>query len=770
MNYASLHNNPVVVKQLQKKVAAPIVTGSANEEIASSLLADICEDDGLKKPFGGQLYYGILPAITAWLPKEMGGLNRKSFLLNAEMGAGKTIMSMVSAYQFCRMTKRLEGGAKVIIMTDGSKLLPQMAQEAREIYPNDILDVFFIKGSTNLRKKEISLIDAAKLKVEPGHLALFIMSKDTGKSELKWEVMNSSQKCPSCGTRLDRDLSTSRKKEKTVSVPFCPECGLPTKFVVRGKINKLSLAQELRRLNKGSKDSIFFDVFLMDEAHKMQDPESLQSKTYRALVKYSYRVLLMTGTLSNGYASSIFHILYPAFPNEFKKLGFGYQNIAQFIEFFGATMDCRQTTGSRGSKKIYELPEINYRIFSIITTFGVTVTNEDLDLPMPGFSEKQIIVEPEPVIVNTMNFIKERISDISTANFDKVYRPWTNNIWNYSLNNLSRSYDYKISGRVVNYVDPLNRNNVEYVPHEEIVTFDFGVTSDYVSRKERKLIDIINAEKAEDRRTLIFIDYAEANSVADRLERVLNDNGITATALPSNVKSENIMAWINTLESDVAILPQRRSDTGLNLVMFNTVVFYELSDQIRTVQQAKCRPWRPIGQTKDVRVFYLAYSGDQSRQLAMIGKKMVSTTVSSGKKILEDGLADLYDYQREQTNNIRAAEEIVISLKQEELGDRLNAKTGVEEAMIAFLQRIKPEMFAGKSVEEAIEKELQNLKDSNTTLGGLTAEEMEKVIESGNLFAFDEDFMKIAVDFQKIKRTTGIKRVHPKKVAQPTLF
>lgn len=51
MNYASLLNNPVVVKQLQKKVAAPIVTGSANEEIASSLLADICEDDGLKKPF-----------------------------------------------------------------------------------------------------------------------------------------------------------------------------------------------------------------------------------------------------------------------------------------------------------------------------------------------------------------------------------------------------------------------------------------------------------------------------------------------------------------------------------------------------------------------------------------------------------------------------------------------------------------------------------------------------------------------------------------------
>ena len=250
----------------------------------------------------------------------------------------------------------------------------------------------------------------------------------------------------------------------------------------------------------------------------------------------------------------------------------------------------------------------------------------------------------------------------------------------------------------------------------------------------------------------------------------MNDNGITAAALPSNVKSENIMAWINALESDVAILPQRRSDTGLNLVMFNTVVFYELSDQIRTVQQAKCRPWRPIGQTKDVRVFYLAYSGDQSRQLAMIGKKMVSTTVSSGKKILEDGLADLYDYQREQTNNIRAAEEIVISLKQEELGDRLNAKTGVEEAMIAFLQRIKPEMFAGKSVEEAIEKELQNLKDSNTTLGGLTAEEMEKVIESGNLFAFDEDFMKIAVDFQKVKRTSGIKRVHPKKVAQPTLF
>ena len=765
MNYATLLNNPVVVKQLQKKVAKPVVTGAIDERVAAPLLANICEDDGLKKPFAGQLYYGILPTVTAWLPKELGGLNRKSFLLNAEMGAGKTIMSMVSAYQFVRMTGRLEKGAKVIVMTDGSKLLPQMAQEASEIYPKEILDIYFIRNSTNLKKSEISLIDAAKMKAEPGRLAFFVMSKDTGKSELKWDVMKSNQRCPSCGSKMNDETS---KKDKVVPVPFCPNCGLPTKFVIRGKITKLSLAQELKRLDKNSDDSTFFDVFLMDEAHKMQDPESLQSKTYRALVKHSYRVLLMTGTLSNGYASSIFHILYPAFPNEFKKLGFGYSNIAQFIEYFGATMDSRTTNGSRSSKKLVELPEINYRIFSIITTLGVTVTNEDLDLPMPGFSERQVIVEPEPEITTTISFVKDRVKEIAKG-FEKVYKSWGTNLWNYSLNNLQKTYEYKIIGKVRQYNNPLNQEDYTLVPHEEVVSFNFEVTDAYISRKEQKLIDIVNAEKKEERRTLVFIDYAEANNVAERLEKVLNDNGVTASALPSNVKSEDIMAWINSLESDVAILPQRRSDTGLNLVMFHTVVFYELSDQIRTVQQAKCRPWRPIGQTKDVRVFYLAYSGNQSSQLAMIGKKMVSTTVSSGKKILEDGLADLYDYQREQTNNIRAAEEIVISLKQEELGDRLNAKTAVEEAVIAFLQKIKPEMFRGKTMEEAIDEELKHLKDSNTTFGGLTADEMEKVIKSGNLFAFDEEFMASAVDFKKVRRTSGIRRVH-KKTVQKTLF
>ena len=766
MNYATLLNNSVVVKQLQKKVAAPIVTGAIDEKVAAPLLTNICEDDGLKKPFAGQLYYGILPTVTAWLPKELGGLNRKSFLLNAEMGAGKTIMAMQSAYQFIRMSGRIERGAKVIIMTDGSKLLPQMAQEALEIFPKEILDIFYIRSSTNMKKSEISLIDAAKLEVEPGRLAFFIMSKDTGKSELKWDVMNSSQRCPSCGSKLN-DRSP-RKSDKIVPVPFCPECGLPTKFVIHSRINKLSLAQELRRLDKASKSNMFFDVFLMDEAHKMQDPNSLQSKTYRALVKHSYRVLLMTGTLSNGYASSIFHILYPAFPNEFKKLGFGYQNIAQFIEFFGATMDSRTTAGSRSSKKLTELPEINYRIFSIITTLGVTLTNEDLDLPMPGFSERQIIIEPEMEIANKIAIVKDRISAVSRS-FDKIYRRWGSNIWNYALNNLHKTYDYKIVGKNREYPNPFNRDEFIYVPHEETISFSFNVDDDYVSRKEQKLIDIINAEKSEDRRTLIFIDYAEANNVAERLEKVLNDNDITATALPSEVKSENIMSWINALQSDVAILPQRRSDTGLNLVMFNTVVFYELSDQIRTVQQAKCRPWRPIGQSKDVRVFYLAYSGAQSSQLAMIGKKMVSTTVSSGKKILEDGLADLYDYQREQTNNIRAAEEIVISLKQEELGDRLNAKTPVEEAVIAFIRKIRPETFSNTSVEEAINKELQDLRDSNTTFGELTADEIEKVIKSGNLFAFDEEFMASVVDFKRVKRTTGIRRVH-KRTIQKTLF
>lgn len=761
MNYATLLSNPVVVKQLQKKVAKPVVTGLIDEKVAAPLLANICEDDGLKKPFPGQLYYGILPTVTAWLPKELGGLNRKSFLLNAEMGAGKTIMSLTSAYQFIRMTGRLEKGAKVILMTDGSKLLPQMSKEALEVYPNDILDIYFIRNATNLKKNEISLIDAAKLKVGPNRLALFIMSKDTGKSELKWEFMKSGKKCPSCGEKLTA-------KKDNVPVPFCPECGRSTRFIAKGKVNKLSLAQELKRLNKKSDINFFFDVFLMDEAHKMQDPNSLQSKTYRALVKYSYKVLLMTGTLSNGYASSIFHILYPAFPNEFKKLGFGYNNIAQFVEYFGSTLNSHTVSGSRSSKKLNELPEINYRIFSIITTLGVTVTNEDLDLPMPGFSEQQIIVEPENEIVNTIDLVKDRISRLSSS-FEKVYRNNNANVWTFALNNLSRPYNLKITGKVRDYTGSININDYNLVSHEEVLTFNFGVNDDYISRKERKLIELIQAEKREERRVLIFVDYAEANNVSERLEKVLNENGITANALPSNIKSENIMSWIESLESDVAILPQRRSDTGLNLVMFHTVVFYELSNQIRTVQQAKCRPWRPIGQEKDVRVFYIAYAGAQASQLALIGKKMVSTTVSSGKKILEDGLADLYDYQREQTNSIRIAEEIVISLKQEELGERLNAKTPIEEVMITFMQRIKPKMFKNRNTQEVIDKELENLKDDNTVLYGLTSEEMEKVIKTGNLFAFDDDYLSVAVDFKKIKRSK-IKRVPVKKAAQLSLF
>lgn len=59
---------------------------------------------------------------------------------------------------------------------------------------------------------------------------------------------------------------------------------------------------------------------------------------------------------------------------------------------------------------------------------------------------------------------------------------------------------------------------------------------------------------------------------------------------------------------DVCIVSQELVKVGLDLLCTPTLIYYQFSWSLFTINQSARRAWR-IGQSQECRLFYLAYSG-----------------------------------------------------------------------------------------------------------------------------------------------------------------
>ena len=72
-------------------------------------------------------------------------------------------------------------------------------------------------------------------------------------------------------------------------------------------------------------------------------------------------------------------------------------------------------------------------------------------------------------------------------------------------------------------------------------------------------------------------------------------------------------------------------ETGLDLLDFPTIIFYESGYSLHTLRQASRRSWR-IGQRRPVRVKFLCYEGTmQTSCLRLMGKKLLVALTMEGK-------------------------------------------------------------------------------------------------------------------------------------------
>jgi hypothetical protein len=127
--------------------------------------------------------------------------------------------------------------------------------------------------------------------------------------------------------------------------------------------------------------------------------------------------------------------------------------------------------------------------------------------------------------------------------------------------------------------------------------------------------------------------------------------GVLSASDMSPAKRE---AWIKLAapKMDTMLVNPKLIETGLDLVMFSDLVFYEITTSLYILWQAMRRVWR-LGQDKEVNVTFLSYAGTiEAEILRRMGLKMKYAQLLYGKEaagVLVETDAD--DIQREIINS-----------------------------------------------------------------------------------------------------------------------
>ena len=171
------------------------------------------------------------------------------------------------------------------------------------------------------------------------------------------------------------------------------------------------------------------------------------------------------------------------------------------------------------------------------------------------------------------------------------------------------------------------------------------LSEDHVYAKERRLVEEVKAELARGRRCQIYAVYTQKRDVTRRLEQILLNEGIRVAVLTTDVPPETREGWYERqLRGGVqaVICHPKLVQTGLDLIEFPTILFYETGYSIYVLRQASRRSWR-IGQRLPVKVKFLHYAETmQESCLRLMGKKLLVSLAMEGK-FSSEGLQAIND-------------------------------------------------------------------------------------------------------------------------------
>ena len=389
----------------------------------------------------------------------------------------------------------------------------------------------------------------------------------------------------------------------------------------------------------------FFDYAIADEVHELKG-DTAQGNALGTLAACARHTVVLTGTLLGGYADEVFNILYRLEPAKMVAEGFEYgeAGVRAFTETYGLLEKVtvieptdNACSEARVTKRVRRRPGASPLLFGrFLMSLGAFISLEDISEALPPYREEVVTVEMDPPLKEAYKKLEE---DVKCAL--KEHRG-NQSVMSVALNALLLYPDRPFHlGNLYGWeFDPETQRREKFLIAE---TEDLDEERIYA--KERRLVDEVKAELGRGRRCQIYAVYTQKRDVTRRLERILSDAGIRVAVLTTEVPPEAREAWYERqLRAGVqaVICHPKLVQTGLDLIEFPTILFYETGYSIYVLRQASRRSWR-IGQRAPVNVKFLHYAETmQETCLRLMGKKLLVSLAMEGK-FSSEGLQAIND-------------------------------------------------------------------------------------------------------------------------------
>ena len=392
---------------------------------------------------------------------------------------------------------------------------------------------------------------------------------------------------------------------------------------------KISISFYIKKFLKG-----VFDYCILDEAHELKGTSEQGYAAYD-LIQSSKKTLLLTGTLLNGYADSLFYLLYRTNSKLMKKEGFEYSDEAEFARLYGVysnesrmKLNLRTNSYERyGANKQKRLPGVSPLVFTkFLLNNSVFLSLSDMEDGLPDYKEYPIGVKIEDLEVLEEYLKLEEVfveASRSRESKGKLILPLLQAMTIYP--------DAPYCAEPI--CDPDN-NNVEADPK---------MLEEKISDKDKELLKIVKEKIANGEKVLVYYNSVNKTTLGKHLVKMFKDNDIYADELRASEKADSREEWIeNRLNKGLQVLVcnPKLVETGLDLIDFTTIVFYQVGYNLFTMRQASRRSWR-LSQTKPISVYFMYYKDTvQEQALALMATKLHASMAIEGK-FSEEGLRAL---------------------------------------------------------------------------------------------------------------------------------
>lgn len=541
-----------------------------------------------------------------------------------------------------------------------------------------------------------------------GFPALFIVGRDRGKLSYFWRHAYTHARCgryrgsvvnPDTGSPIyvgedgERLLSIDFKKAKLSEILGAlngDESGKSRRELYsalwQADGNKIRRFAPVDFIGRYMRD--FFDYAIADEVHELKG-DTAQGNALGTLAGCAQRTVVLTGTLLGGYADEVFNILFRLEATKMVGEGFefGEAGLRLFTETYGLLEkvtviepEDNSCSEARMTKRVRRRPGASPLLFGrFLMSLGAFISLEDISETLPPYLEEVLSVEMDLPLKEAYEKLEE---DVKKAL--KEHRG-NQSVASVALNALLLYPD-----------QPFGLGNLygcEYNPETQrrekfLISEPADLNLEQVYAKERCLVEEVKVELAHGRRCQIYAVYTQKRDVTRRLEQILTNAGIRVAVLTTDVPPEAREGWYERqLRSGVqaVICHPKLVQTGLDLIEFPTILFYETGYSIYVLRQASRSSWR-IGQHLPVKVKFLHCAETmQERCLRLMGKKLLVSLAMEGK------------FSSEGLQALNEEDDILMAMARE-----LVTEKGIGEradAVWAALQKRQEELFQGRTSE-----------------------------------------------------------------------